>query len=177
MKKLLKIGLAAAAVALGSLAPSTVEATQFAAPAIYGLTNNPVGTNAATFSLASGALYVPSSTTSNILSQPFPLVRDRGFAGNFGYYSTNGVTGTPSFVWQFATPEKLSGVYVTNWDTSPFVSNTGPACNGTNEVYGFVLNAGTTAQNVALGRLYSVITPASTPVYFDPTNTFVSVTP
>jgi len=149
---------------------------QAATPKVYTLTASPVGTNTATFA-ATNALTIPASTVSNILSTPFPMYRDRGFAGNYGYYSTNLATVAPSFVFQFATPVKLSGAWVTNWDNSPFVTNTGVACNGTNEVYCTVMNAGTTIQNVALGRLYSIITASGAPCIFDPTNTFVGIIP
>ena len=176
MKKLLKIGLVCLATAFGVVATTPLAHAQAAPPKIYQLTSSPVGTNAATFA-ATNALTIPASTVSNILSNPFQVYRDRGFTGNYGYWGTNGMTSVPSFVYQFATPVKLSGSYVTNWDNSPFITNNGVAVNGATEVYSAVVNLSTSIQNVTLGRLYSIITPAGGPITFDPTNTFVGVIP
>jgi hypothetical protein len=168
MKKLFLILTAAALPLLGR--------AQAVAPKIAPLTNLAIGTNAATFTLAGGALLIPASTTTNIYSQPFALYRDRGFAGNVGFWSTNAVTANTSFVFQFATPVKVGTAYITNWLSSPTVTNT-YAANGTNEVYAATLTASTTAQNFAIARLAQVITASAAPIYLDPTNTFAGIVP
>ena len=142
---------------------------QAVTPKITPLTN-------AVFSLANGALAVPAATTTNLYSAPFVIYRDRGFALNVGLWSTNNVTTAATFVTQFATPQKIGGTLVTNWLSAPTSTNT-VTLNGTNEVYAALLTAGATIQHVTLGRLMLLTTASASPVWLDPTNTFIGLTP
>ena len=142
---------------------------QAVAPKITPLTN-------AVFSVANGALAIPAATTSNIYSAPFVIYRDRGFALNVGVWSTNNVTTAATFVTQFATPLKINGTLVTNWLSAPLATNT-VTLNGTNEVYAALLTPGSTIQHVTLGRLMLLTSASASPVWLDPTNTFISLTP
>ena len=143
-------------------------------------TNAPIGTNAATFGITNGALAIAGGGSYNLTnSVPFPLYRDRGFTGNVGLWTT-GLLANASFVYQFATPQSITGTLVTNWDANPLVTNTYSSSTSAtnNEYYGATVNLATTIQNCTLGRLQQIINGNTTNTLFvDPTNTYVGITP
>lgn len=166
------------------------------------LTNGPTGTTYSNqltaFNLNLGVLTNNGSaiapTVITVNSAPFPIVRDRGFLLNVGFWGTNAIANTNGLVGtvlQIATPYRLytntSGGYtmITNWGNQGALlitnfwnsTNTWGSTASTNEIFGGAAIPYTTIQNGTLGRLLSLINFGTNTVWFDPTNTFISILP
>ena len=166
------------------------------------LTNGPTGTTYSNqltaFNLNLGVLTNSGSATAptviTVNSAPFPIVRDRGFLLNVGFWGTNAAVNTNGLVGtvlQIATPYKLytntSGNYtmITNWGNQGAllitniwnVTNVWGSTSSTNEIYGGAAVPYTTIQNGTMGRLLALINYGTNMVWWDPTNTFISILP
>lgn len=146
---------------------------------IYFLTNSAPFTPAnGLFAITNGSLAIGAGGNSNVLSQPFPIWRDRGFMLNLAVYNTNSAStnGSIPVVLRFGSVHAgvSAATLVTNWSLYlPYVFYTsGPT--GTNWC-SFV--AKTTVDNLTLGQLYSVGNTATNTVFLDPTNSYVGVYP
>jgi hypothetical protein len=142
------------------------------------LTSYPL-TNGTAFKLTNGAMGIVTVTSSNINSQPFQIWRGRGFSFNAGFWSTNASTANVNMTLRFAARHTVNGVVYTNWITTgqaaPISFNA--ALNGTTEVF-FQTNVPPTAiDNVDLGQFTTATNAHTATLFFDPTNTFVSVFP
>ena len=172
LRKILGFGAACAvAVSLTAFGQASIPLT------CYPLTNGVAGTNG--FSFANGASPIATAAVSNILSQPFPVWRGRGFTFNAGFYCTNASGSNVQMTLRFAARHKVNGTIITNWITSgtaaPMSFNV--ANNGTNEVFYSTNIPPLTIDNVDLGQFYSVTNQHLSSLFLDPSNTFVGVFP
>ena len=145
---------------------------------IYFLTNT-LATNG--FNLINGSLAIPPGS-SNILSQPFPVWRGRGFTFNAGFYllSQGGAGSNAGFSIRWGSIHSTNGSsgtgLVTNW--SGFNPLTLICTNaGTNEVYYWTNISPSSIDNVSLGQFQVATNGSTNTLLLDPTNTFIGVYP
>jgi len=166
---------AGAALAAACIAAQPANAQGAMKPNIYGLTNSAGG--AASFSITNGAFAIATGTAaqSNVMSQPFPIWRDRGCNLHVGFWGASASTAPVNFIVRTATPQKLGGVLLTNW-TSLGITNSANL-NGTTEVFATINIPKSIVDNESLGQLYAISNASGVIVFIDPTNTFISTIP
>jgi len=156
---------------------------------IYWLTNTPYVTSGTNLQLGltngmlqitNGSLAIGTGGSSNILSQTFPIWRDRGFQLNIACYTTNASGSNVNATVRFASVHSTNGVtgggLVTNWGNNTLVVNF--ANNGTNGETFFSTNIQKTlVDNQSIGQLTTVTNNHLSTLFLDPTNTFISVLP
>jgi len=172
----------AGAVAIAGLFISAPPAQAQSIPLkIYFLTNSAptfTPTNGL-FAITNGSLIIGPGGTSNILSAPFQVWRDRGFTLNLAAYVTNSTqTNVINYVMRYGCIHTTNGVTgggaITNW--SQYIAGTFYT-SGTTETNYSILVPKTTVDNVSLGQLYSVANQGTNAIYLDPTNAYTGVYP
>ena len=133
-------------------------------------------TNRTTFTMSSGGTNVATSASVLIASDPFPLMPGKGFALTAEHVGTNASTAAVTYNFQFATPIKVGGSYVTNWNTYGLAA-VGTIMNGTTRVYAFTNVPPALANHAQLCRLFTVANAHTASVFLSPTNTYVTITP
>lgn len=134
-------------------------------------------TNSLQFNVATGGNAIATTVTSNILSQPFPVWRGRGYTFNTSFIPGSSSVSNVTFTVRYASVTTLGGVTATNWSTAGNVTTIAAPCNGTARVWYSYTVPPTAVDNVQLGQLYTIQNAALSTVTVDPTNTFISVFP
>lgn len=182
MKKFLKNIQRAAAACVFGLAVAfgfSAQAQQSIPLTVYPLTNSLAGTTNE-ISITNGATRIATAASYTVNSQTFPLWRGRGFAFNAAFYCTNASGSNVSMTLRFAAKHKSpSGSIITNWITSgqggPIQINV--PNNGTTEVFYSTNIPPTWIDNVDLGQLTTITNNHLSTLFWDPTNSFISVFP
>lgn len=147
--------------------------------AVYPLVNSLAGTTNE-ISITNGASRFATFNSYTVNTTPAQIWRGRGFAFNAAFYATNASASNVCMTVRFAARHKSpSGTVITNWFTTgqyaPLQMNV--ALNGTTEVFYATNFPPTWCDNIDLVQLTTITNNHTSTLFWDPTNSFISVFP